>query len=119
MDSLLSLKENMFLKIENKHYNSLYKCFGIENIKLEGYKYSSRYYLQSEKNQKKIILEVKKDKRHNIIISSYHTIEKVDFNTALLSTLGSETIFYKSKNMRSHRPVTQYKCIIFYKLRKN
>ncbi len=109
MNNLLSLKENMFLKIKDKKSNLLYRCLNIKDIEVEGYKYSLRYYLQSEKNYKEAILEVKKDYENSITISLYNLIEKVNFNLALLSSLGSETIIYK--NIKDHKVENKYQII--------
>ncbi len=109
MNSLLSLKENMFLKIKDKKSISIYRCLKIENIEVEGYQLSSRYHLQSEKNYKKAILEVKKDQNNNISISLYKSIEQIDYDLSLIANLGSETIIYKNNNR--HETETQYQII--------
>ncbi len=109
MNNLLSLRENMFLKIKDKKSNSLYRCLSIENIEIKEYQYAIRYHLQSEKNYKEAILEVRKDQENNITISLHTLIEKVDFNLQLLSNLGSETIIYK--NLNTHKVETKYQII--------
>ncbi len=109
MNNLLSLRENMFLKIKDKKSNSLYRCLCIKDVEVEGYQYSLRYDLQSEINYKKAILEVKKDQENSITISLYNLIEKVNFNLALLSSLGSETIIYK--NIKDQKIDNKYQII--------